>query len=66
MKFRLYYHRAERKWTLFFSGQSHIMSEIRIDVPVTTVIRASGPNPRAYVTGDASFISIKGGRAHVV
>ena len=64
MRFRLYYNKAERKWTLFFSGKSHVVSEVEINVPVSTVLRAN-PQPRAFLVGDATFIATKGGRASV-
>ena len=64
MRFRLYYNKAERKWTLFFSGKSHVVSEVKISVPVSTVLRAN-PQPRAFLVGDATFIATKGGRASV-
>jgi hypothetical protein len=64
MRFKLYYNKAERKWTLFFSGKSHVVSDVAIHVPVTTVLRAN-PQPRAFLIGDATYIATKGGRASV-
>ena len=64
MRFRLYYNKAERKWTLFFSGKSHVVSEVKIGVPVSTVLRAN-PQPRAFLVGDATYIAMKGEWASV-
>jgi len=66
IKFKLHFNRINMQrgnpnvWTVCTSRHCTQVKEVRVWVPVETVFKKDGPQPRAYLTGSADVYVRKG------